>query len=148
MLSAALQRGSPHSQAAASAAAAEPAPGAAQMEDWAQAPKQAQEEPNLAAAPDLATAPDLGQEQLLGRARDEVLLITSRIRAKGELQTVTYPVADIVAATAHFRAAGCMIISEPVAAAAFPGRRIAWLMGPSAEAVTGATLPVDGGLSL
>ena len=77
MLSAALQRGSPHSQAAASAAAAEPAPGAAQMEDWAQAPKQAQEEPNLAAAPDLATAPDLGQEQLLGRARDEVLLISA-----------------------------------------------------------------------
>jgi NAD(P)-dependent dehydrogenase (short-subunit alcohol dehydrogenase family) len=25
---------------------------------------------------------------------------------------------------------------------------IAWLMGPGAEAVTGATLPVDGGLSL
>jgi len=46
----------------------------------------------------------------------------------GGLHHLCYEVADIVTATAHFRAAGCMVISEPVAAAAFPGRRIAWLM--------------------
>lgn len=46
----------------------------------------------------------------------------------GGLNHLCYEVADIVAATEHFHAAGCMVISEPVAAVAFPGRRIAWLM--------------------
>lgn len=46
----------------------------------------------------------------------------------GGLHHLCYEVADIVAAVAHFRAAGCMVISEPVPAVAFPGRRIAWLM--------------------
>lgn len=46
----------------------------------------------------------------------------------GGLHHLCYEVADIATATAHFRAAGCMVISEPVPAVAFPGRRIAWLM--------------------
>lgn len=46
----------------------------------------------------------------------------------GGLHHLCYEVADIGAATALFRAAGCLVVGEPVAAAAFPGRRIAWLM--------------------
>jgi methylmalonyl-CoA/ethylmalonyl-CoA epimerase len=46
----------------------------------------------------------------------------------GGLHHLCYEVADIVAATGHFRAAGCMVISDPMVAVAFPGRRIAWLM--------------------
>ena len=63
------------------------------MQDWACEPEPGQEEPSLAAAqerpgaagrarpsasaPDLAAESDLAQEQLLGRARDEVLLISA-----------------------------------------------------------------------
>lgn len=46
----------------------------------------------------------------------------------GGMHHLCYEVGDIVAATAHFRAAACMVISEPVPAVAFPGRRIAWFM--------------------
>jgi methylmalonyl-CoA/ethylmalonyl-CoA epimerase len=46
----------------------------------------------------------------------------------GGLHHLCYEVADLGAATEYFRIAGCMVISEPVVAVAFPGRRIAWLM--------------------
>jgi methylmalonyl-CoA/ethylmalonyl-CoA epimerase len=49
--------------------------------------------------------------------------------AKGAgLHHICYEADDLAAALAHFRAAGFMIIMEPVAATAFPGRRIAWVM--------------------
>ncbi|MGH7963890.1 MAG: VOC family protein, partial [Candidatus Binatia bacterium] len=41
-----------------------------------------------------------------------------------------YEVEDLDAALAHVRAKGCLIISQPVPAVAFDGRRIAWFYTP------------------
>jgi methylmalonyl-CoA/ethylmalonyl-CoA epimerase len=46
----------------------------------------------------------------------------------GGLNHMGYEVVDLAAAAAHFRARKCFMVSAPVAAAAFPGRRIAWFM--------------------
>lgn len=48
---------------------------------------------------------------------------------------VCYEVEDIDAALAHARAHGCHIVSTPVPAVAFGGRRIAWFYMPSRQLV-------------
>ncbi|HET9372552.1 MAG TPA: VOC family protein [Vicinamibacterales bacterium] len=47
----------------------------------------------------------------------------------GGLNHLCYRVSDIDAACKALRARGMLLLQAPVAAAAFPGRRIAWLMG-------------------
>ena len=42
---------------------------------------------------------------------------------------------DIEAALNHVRAEGCMVISKPVPAVAFEGRRIAWIYTPSRQLI-------------
>lgn len=52
----------------------------------------------------------------------------SRMLAKGVgAYHVCYRTADIAAAVERFRAAGSLIVSRPVPAVAYGGRRIAWL---------------------
>ena len=63
-------------------------------------------------------APDGARSKLSGAAR----------RRRG-LHHLCYAVEDIDAACASLAAEGMVIIQEPVPAAAFPGRKIAWLMG-------------------
>jgi methylmalonyl-CoA/ethylmalonyl-CoA epimerase len=48
---------------------------------------------------------------------------------------VCYEVDDVEAALAHARAHGCLIVSTPVPAVAFAGRRIAWFYMPSRQLV-------------
>jgi methylmalonyl-CoA/ethylmalonyl-CoA epimerase len=45
------------------------------------------------------------------------------------LNHLCYAVDDIAAACVFLREKGMLVIQEPVPAVAFPGRRIAWLMG-------------------
>ena len=51
------------------------------------------------------------------------------LRKGGGLNHLCYSVADIAAAVVELRATGLVTVCEPVAAVAFPGRRIAWLLG-------------------
>ena len=54
--------------------------------------------------------------------------LNNAIAKGGGLHHLCYEVDDINQALAFFRAAGSLVISEPVSAIAFPGRRIAWTM--------------------
>ena len=54
----------------------------------------------------------------------------SAVVAKGGgLNHLCYSVMDIDAAVDHLRSTGMVTICEPVAAVAFPGRKIAWMLG-------------------
>jgi methylmalonyl-CoA/ethylmalonyl-CoA epimerase len=60
----------------------------------------------------------------------------------GGLNHLCYRACDIEAACTALRAGGMMLLLRPVAAAAFPGRRVAWLMGDDrtpVEIVEGGT---------
>lgn len=48
---------------------------------------------------------------------------------------VCYEAQDIEATVAALRTKGCMVISGPVPAVAFDGRRIAWLMLPTRQVI-------------
>lgn len=63
-------------------------------------------------------APDSPQSKLAAEAK-----------RGSALNHMCYGVGDIYAAVAHLRDAGLVLLCEPVAAVAFPGRKIAWLMG-------------------
>jgi len=54
--------------------------------------------------------------------------LTAALAKGGGVHHVCYEVADIAGAVAQFRESGFMVLSEPVDAVAFPGRRIAWVM--------------------
>jgi methylmalonyl-CoA/ethylmalonyl-CoA epimerase len=51
------------------------------------------------------------------------------LKRGGGLNHLCYAVDDIAAACVFLREKGMLVIQEPVPAVAFPGRRIAWLMG-------------------
>jgi methylmalonyl-CoA/ethylmalonyl-CoA epimerase len=44
-----------------------------------------------------------------------------------------YEVDDIGEALEHVRSQGCLVVSEPVSAVAFEGRRIAWFYTPTRQ---------------
>ena len=46
---------------------------------------------------------------------------------------VCYEVADLAAALAELRAKGCLVISKPVPAVAYGGRKIAWCFTPTQQ---------------
>lgn len=55
--------------------------------------------------------------------------LTNALKNGGGLNHICYATDDIEAACRELRAEQMMLLQAPVAAAAFPGRRIAWLMG-------------------
>ncbi len=55
--------------------------------------------------------------------------LTSAVKSGGGLNHLCYTVGDIENQCDELRASGMFILQSPVEAAAFPGRRIAWLMG-------------------
>jgi len=55
--------------------------------------------------------------------------LAASIKKGGGLNHLCYSVGDIEAAVTQLRDAGMITLCEPIAAVAFPGRRIAWLMG-------------------
>lgn len=55
--------------------------------------------------------------------------LVGAIKRGGGLNHLCYAVDDIEAACRRLAEGGMLVIHEPVAAVAFPGRRIAWLMG-------------------
>ena len=60
----------------------------------------------------------------------------SKILAKGvDVYHVCYEIDDIDQALANVRAKGCIIVSKPVPAIAFGGRRIAWFYTPTRQLV-------------
>jgi methylmalonyl-CoA epimerase len=60
----------------------------------------------------------------------------NRILAKGiGAYHLCYEVDDIGEALMHVRALGCLVVSEPVQAVAFAGRRIAWFYTPTRQLV-------------
>lgn len=60
----------------------------------------------------------------------------SKILAKGiGAYHVCYEVADIEAALAEVRSKGCLVVSPPVPAVAFDGRRIAWFYTPTRQLI-------------
>ena len=63
-------------------------------------------------------APDSPQSKLAAEAK-----------RGSALNHMCYGVGDIYAAVAHLRDAGLVLLCEPVSGVAFPGRKIAWLMG-------------------
>ena len=54
--------------------------------------------------------------------------LASALAKGGGLHHLCYEVKDLETACRHFRASGCLMLSAPVEARAFPGRRIAWFM--------------------
>lgn len=54
--------------------------------------------------------------------------LSNQLAKGGGLHHLCYEVDRIEAAMGWYRDQGCMVVSVPVAATAFPGRRIAWLM--------------------
>lgn len=54
--------------------------------------------------------------------------LTNALRKGGGLHHLCYEVSDINRACEHLRDQAMLLLTEPVPAAAFPGRRIAWLM--------------------
>lgn len=48
---------------------------------------------------------------------------------------ICYEVAELAAALAQLRAEGCLVISKPVPAVAFGGRKIAWCFTPTNQLV-------------
>ena len=48
---------------------------------------------------------------------------------------VCYATPDIELALTHVRAKGCMVVSQPVPAVAFNGRRIAWFLTPTHQLI-------------
>jgi methylmalonyl-CoA/ethylmalonyl-CoA epimerase len=54
--------------------------------------------------------------------------LSAGVRKGGGLHHLCYEVGDIEAACEHLRSRGMLLLSEPVPAVAFGGRRIAWLM--------------------
>jgi len=55
--------------------------------------------------------------------------LSGALRKGGGLNHMCYAVEDIDDACRHLRAEAMLLIQPPVPAAAFPGRRIAWLIG-------------------
>ncbi len=55
--------------------------------------------------------------------------LTNSLNRGGGLNHLCYATDDIDSACAELRARGMYLLQPPVAAAALPGRRIAWLMG-------------------
>ena len=55
--------------------------------------------------------------------------LASAVRKGGGLNHMCYRVADIEAAMAKLNSIQMTVLCSPVAAVAFPGRRIAWLLG-------------------
>jgi methylmalonyl-CoA/ethylmalonyl-CoA epimerase len=55
--------------------------------------------------------------------------LTNALRKGGGLNHTCYATEDIDQACEDLRCKGMFLLQAPVAAAAFPGRRIAWLMG-------------------
>jgi methylmalonyl-CoA/ethylmalonyl-CoA epimerase len=55
--------------------------------------------------------------------------LTNSLRKGGGLNHLCYGTTDIEAACQQLRHDHMVLLQEPVAAVAFPGRRIAWLMG-------------------
>ena len=59
-----------------------------------------------------------------------------KILAKGNgIYHVCYEVDDIEKAVAEMRAQGCVVVSKPVPAVAFEGRKIAWFYTPKRQLV-------------
>jgi len=55
--------------------------------------------------------------------------LVGALKRGGGLNHLCYATADIEGMCGELRAGGMVVIQEPVPATAFPGRRIAWLMG-------------------
>jgi methylmalonyl-CoA/ethylmalonyl-CoA epimerase len=55
--------------------------------------------------------------------------LTNALKKGGGLNHLCYPTETIEQDCRQMRAEGMLLLQPPVAAAAFPGRRIAWLMG-------------------
>ena len=55
--------------------------------------------------------------------------LSNALKKGGGLNHICYSIEDIEAEFRKMRESGLFPLREPVAAAAFPGRRIAWLMG-------------------
>jgi methylmalonyl-CoA/ethylmalonyl-CoA epimerase len=55
--------------------------------------------------------------------------LASFVAKGGGLNHLCYSVTDIAATVEHLRSTGMVTLCEPVAAVAFPGRKIAWLLG-------------------
>jgi methylmalonyl-CoA/ethylmalonyl-CoA epimerase len=56
--------------------------------------------------------------------------LSEAVKRGGGLNHLCYTVEDIDDACRELRASGLLLIQAPVAAVAFAGRRIAWLVGP------------------
>lgn len=57
--------------------------------------------------------------------------LTAALRIGGGLHHLCYEVRDIMDACEHLRSQSMLLLAEPVLAAAFPGRRIAWFVDRS-----------------
>jgi methylmalonyl-CoA/ethylmalonyl-CoA epimerase len=55
--------------------------------------------------------------------------LANALKKGGGVNHVCYATDDILLACRRLEADGMFVIQQPVAAVAFPGRRIAWLMG-------------------
>lgn len=79
-------------------------------------------------------AADGGEIELIAPLGDQSPVARYLAREVGAYH-ICYEVPDIEAALTNVREQGCVVVSPPVPAAAFGGRRIAWLFAPTRQLI-------------
>jgi methylmalonyl-CoA/ethylmalonyl-CoA epimerase len=72
-------------------------------------------------------AEDAAEIELIAPAAEDSPIRSMLAKDGGGAYHLCFETSDIDAAVAHAKALGCIIVSPPVPAVAFKGRRIAWI---------------------
>ena len=80
-----------------------------------------------------ASGADLSEIELIAPISPDAPVQSMLKKNGGGAYHVCLETNNIEAALDHARATGCMIVSQPVPAVAFQGRRIAWIYTPSQQ---------------
>lgn len=76
---------------------------------------------------------DVAEIELIAPLSDDSPIKSMLAKGSGGAYHLCFGTTDIEAALRHAKSNGCIIVSGPVPAVAFDGRRIAWLYTPSRQ---------------
>lgn len=79
------------------------------------------------------SAQDVAEIELIAPLSDDSPVKSMLAKGSGGAYHLCFETSDIEAALAHAKSNGCIIVSGPVPAVAFEGRRIAWLYTPARQ---------------
>jgi len=76
---------------------------------------------------------DVAEIELIAPLTDDSPIRSMLNKSGGGAYHLCFETSDIEAALAHATANGCIVVSKPVPAVAFQGRRIAWIYTPARQ---------------